>query len=194
MVPVFIVFGYNLAVYYGTKWINEGRMHHYVDLGVDQMIPLVSPFVLVYVLAFLQWAIGFYMIAREGDTLCKRFVGGELIAKSICAIIFIIYPTMMARPVLVGTDIFTRGLGLLYSMDTATNLFPSIHILDSYLVARASFKMKKVGKGYRVVMAIAFLLITMSVVFIKQHTVIDIIGGILVAELGLAIFRWIEKR
>ena len=198
-IPVISVFVFNLIVYYGTKLINGNMTHYDLAIGLDSMIPTLSPFVVIYALAYIQWIFGYIMIARDSKQLCYYYITSELIAKFICGICFILVPTVMVRPDIMGTDIFSKGLSIVYSMDTPTNLFPSIHILESYLIARAGFQMEKVGKGYRVGMVILSTLIALSVLFTKQHLLVDIIGGILVAELGLFIYRkmkglWTRKR
>ena len=62
-------------------------------------------------------------------------------------------------------------------------------MLASWIAMRAAFVMKKPGNAYKAVMAVITVLCMFSVIFTKQHYVIDIPAGILAAEAGLAISK-----
>lgn len=192
LIPVIAVFAFNLITYYGTKLINSGMIHHDLTIELDNLIPLCVPFILIYICAFVQWVVGYVMISRESKEMCFYYLGAELIAKAICFIVFIIYPTTMARPEFTQTGLSGWILGIIYSVDAPTNLMPSIHCLESYLIARAAFKMKKASKSYRTIMVVASILIVASVLLVKQHVVLDVVTGVIVAEIGLAIARMLK--
>ena len=63
---------------------------------------------------------------------------------------------------------------------------PSIHVLGSWIAVRAAFQMKDVHWLYKAANVIMLILCCLSVVYVKQHYVIDIPAGILVTEIGLA--------
>lgn len=187
--PVLAVIGFNLFTYYVTKFITSNWKHYDISIPLDDAIPTLSIFVIVYVLAYVQWVVGYVMIARDSKGLCFEYCGAELIAKAICFVVFITFPTVMIRPDIVGTDFCSWLLNFIYQADAPTNLFPSIHCLESYLVARAAFSQKNVGTGYKVTMAMATVLIVASVVLVKQHVILDVISGIIVVEIGLFIAK-----
>ncbi|CCY70604.1 uncharacterized protein BN508_01112 [Eubacterium sp. CAG:161] len=78
---------------------------------------------------------------------------------------------------------------LIYTLDSPDNLFPSIHCLESWVCFRGAMRCKKVGKVYKVIMLILALLVFASTVMVKQHVFVDIIGAILVVEIGLALAK-----
>ncbi|MBQ2042757.1 MAG: phosphatase PAP2 family protein, partial [Firmicutes bacterium] len=102
---------------------------------------------------------------------------------------FIVYPTIIERPSIEVTDFFTWVLNFIYAADRPFNCLPSIHVLASWIAMRAAFVMKKPGNAYKAVMAVITVLCMLSVIFTKQHYVIDIPAGILAAEAGLAISK-----
>lgn len=64
---------------------------------------------------------------------CYRFLMADWLAKAVCFICYVVYPTTNTRPEIVGSDIWAQLMRFLYSMDAADNLFPSIHCLVSWL-------------------------------------------------------------
>lgn len=198
VIPVIAVFAFNLITYYGTKIIDIGRTTHDVSIWLDNQIPLVTPFMLIYLLAFVEWVIGYVMIARDSRDLCYMYIPAELISKFICLVIFITFPTAMVRPEVADGGFFNWMTSVVYYLDTPTDLFPSIHVLESYFIARASLEMKQVGAGYKIFVWVFFALVAVGVLFVKQHLVLDALAGIVVAEIGIAISRklklWTKRR
>ena len=104
--------------------------------------------------------------------------------------IYIIYPSIqLLRPAEMPRDnFFTDIIGLLYSVDTNTNVCPSLHV--GYSLAMISVWLKEKGVPVWVKTAITVFLITvcLSTVFIKQHSVVDAFVAIpmcLIAEIIL---------
>ena len=114
-----------------------------------------------------------------------------MISKLIVGIIFFAFPTIMLREEVVGMDIFSRAVDLLYKLDAPTNLFPSIHCLESYICMKSSLEIKDIGKRYRISMVVMSLLVFMSTVFIKQHVILDFFGTVIVAEAGRLIMEFL---
>jgi membrane-associated phospholipid phosphatase len=70
-----------------------------------------------------------------------------------------------------------------YGVDSASNLFPSIHCLVSWFCFIGIRKSKKIPLWYKVFSCIFAILVCASTQFTKQHYLIDVVGGILIAEL-----------
>ena len=71
----------------------------------------------------------------------------------------------------------------LYTTDTPTNLFPSVHVFNSIAVNIAvwhsdNFKNNKV---VRYGSAVLMVLIILSTMFLKQHSVFDVVTGMVLA-------------
>ncbi len=199
LVPVAVALIINLLAFYGTRPLIADWQHHDISFWLDEKIPFLPVFISVYVLAYVQWLVGLILIAREGREFCYRYCMSYAVALTIAAIIFMAFPTSIDRPQVAGDGLWAWLTGLIFSADTPNNLFPSIHCLFSWLVFRSALSIKRVGKWYSAVSLIFTLLVFASVVFVKQHFVLDILGGVIVAELGLLIanktgmWRWWEK-
>jgi membrane-associated phospholipid phosphatase len=133
-------------------------------------------------------------------------LSGEMIAKSVCLVFFFAMPTEMVdwpSGQFEINNVFDWATQLIYDMDEPNNLFPSIHCLESWVVTRGAFRCKKPKNWYKIYCVIITLGIFASTVLVRQHVVIDILGGILVAELGLflakklgagRIFTFLERK
>ncbi len=189
VLPILCSVIFNSIVYYGCRLLNTHRVHY--DLSIpflDGRIPFVRWAVLFYVLSYLFWAVGFVVIARENRRVCYDIFAGELIAKVFCLFLFLALPTQMAEwpsGTFVPENGFDRLLQLIYDMDRPDNLFPSIHCLESWIVFRGSLRCRKAGTPYRVFCFLMSLAVFASTLLVKQHVLIDVIGGVAVAELGL---------
>jgi membrane-associated phospholipid phosphatase len=73
----------------------------------------------------------------------------------------------------------TRLMLGIYSIDTNTNVFPSVHVVGSIGAALAAWDYGGIRKRRWFVWSITILsaLICLSVVFVKQHGVLDLLGG-----------------
>jgi len=74
-------------------------------------------------------------------------------------------------------------MNFLYTVDSADNLFPSIHCLASWLCWIGVRKNKSVSKVYSYISLFIAITICISTLTTRQHVIIDVIGGVLLAEL-----------
>ena len=181
-------------VYYATRLVTQQLAHLDFSLPVDDAIPFIPAFSVIYVLAYVQWTAGFIMIAREGRELCYRVISGEIISKLICMALFLLVPTTMIRADIVSDGFFDTIVRSIYRLDAADNLFPSIHCLESWVCFRGAMQIKKVGPWYRYFTLLFSLLVFASTVLIKQHVAVDIIAGVLTAEIGQQIAQRIDPK
>lgn len=182
--PLLAALALNCAVFWLTRPFTAGAVHYDLSTGLDARIPFVPAFILIYVLAYVQWVLGYILIVRDSEALCYRVLAGEMLSKLVCCVLFLALPTAMARPEVTGTDVFSRLTGLIYALDSPDNLFPSIHCLESWLCFRGAIGAKSLSPAYKLGSLVFTLLVFASVVLVKQHLAVDILAGVLTAELG----------
>lgn len=107
-------------------------------------------------------------------------------------VLFIAVPTTINRPAIDNRNIFSVMVQSIYEMDAPTNLFPSIHYLESWICFRGTICHKSFSGGYKAGMFLMTILVFMSTVLIKQHVIIDIVGAIVVAEISFVTVRKIK--
>ena len=72
-----------------------------------------------------------------------------------------------------------------YSIDTNTNVFPSVHILGVMAAVAAVWNTPRLQKGaWRWGSALYGALIIVSTVFVKQHAVVDVLSGLMVGAIA----------
>ena len=71
--PLILAVAVNMAVYEGVALFKDDLTFYSLELPIDRMLPFIAPFIVFYLLAFVQWMINYVLIAREGKTFCYRF-------------------------------------------------------------------------------------------------------------------------
>lgn len=167
-----------------------------VELPIDARIPFCEYFIVPYLLWFLYvpavFIFLFFKSKHEYYRLCKYLFTGM----SICLLICTVWPNgQMLRLDLTGHDnIFADIVGIVYKADTNTNVFPSIHVFNSIGVHIALVKSQYLKKGSPVkwVSGILMVLIVLSTMLLKQHSVVDVVGGIVLAFVMYCVVYGIE--
>ena len=106
---------------------------HVIHTALDDYIPFCEYFIIPYLLWFgyVGWGIGYFYLKDRSEyfRLCAMLFTGM----TIFLIVSTIYPNgHYLRPTTFARDnIFVHIVKWLYASDTATNLFPSIHVYNS---------------------------------------------------------------
>lgn len=191
-------FTVNSVVYWGTQLLMASSYHYDFTSSLDRKVPFIKEWIVIYIGCYIFWAVNYVLIAREGKEKCYRFATADVMSRLICAVFFIIIPTTNVRPVVVGSDFCSWLVRYVYMTDPATNLFPSIHCMVSWFCFIGIRKSKKIPVWYKIVSCAIAVTICLSTQFTKQHYMIDIAGGVLIAEVCFFIanrtnlYRYIE--
>lgn len=156
---------------------------HIINVPLDNVIPFCEFFIIPYMLWFF-YVMGacIYMFLKGTDSEFLKFALSLVIGMSLALTICMIYPNgLTLRPDYIPDNFCGKIITILYSTDTSTNVFPSIHVYNSLAVNCALLKCKAL-KGHTVIKTLSTILciaICLSTVFLKQHSVVDVLGGIL---------------
>ena len=151
--------------------------------SLDRSIPFIKQFIVPYVLWYpLVPLVFMYICIRDKLTYCK------LLVSLVCGLLisyltFYFFQTTISRPILIGNDIFTIILKMLYKIDNPFNCFPSIHIMTCFLMIEGIWKCKEKNIVINVLVTIINVAIIISTFFIKQHVVLDGVYGIIIASI-----------
>lgn len=152
-----------------------------VYVPFDDVIPFHEIFVIPYYFWFL-FLIGIQIYGFFYDVKTfKNYMYFTILTYMLTIIIYLIYPTCQnLRPTEFARDnIFTDVVKLLYQADTHTNVCPSLHVIGSFAVYFAARKSKAFsGLWWRITFLIVTVIISVSTVFLKQHSVVDIIWAL----------------
>ena len=178
----YIVFYLTWFAYIERTVVHPPRIIH---MKADDYIPFCEYFVIPYLLwfAYVAGTVVYFMIKNKQDyyKLCTFLYTGM----TIFLIISTLWPNgHHLRPhILENENIFTRLVHGLYQADTPTNLWPSIHVYNSIGVHLAVVHSHKLHKNKVVHIGSLLLCISiiMSTVFLKQHSLFDVITGFIMA-------------
>lgn len=170
------------------------KQFHVVHMAIDDYIPFCEYFIIPYFLWFAYIAVGIGYFAlkntEEYYNLCKILFFGMtvfLIVSTLCPNGHYLRPTVFARD-----NIFVDMVRGLYATDTSTNLFPSIHVYNSIAINAVIWHCEDFKKNYLVRFGSGILMVSivLATMFLKQHSVFDVITGILLA---LAAIRFVYR-
>ena len=153
-----------------------------IHTRIDELIPFLEIFVIPYFLWFLYVPVVLFLFFFKSKKEFYRLAKFLFIGMSICLLICTLWPNgQPLRVDLTGHDnIFASLVSGLYKTDTCTNVFPSIHAFNSIACSIAIFKSEilKNKKWIKLSSLILTILICLSTMFLKQHSIIDVFGSI----------------
>ncbi len=161
--------------------------YHVIHVRLDDMIPFVEYFIVPYLLWFAYVAVVFVYLFFKSRREFYQYCIFLFTGMTLFLIVSTIYPNgHLLRPSgFERNNIFTLVVSLLYQIDTATNIFPSLHVFNSIAAHRAVANNQSLGKN-RLIHGASFVLmvsIILATMFLKQHSVLDVVSGILLGLL-----------
>lgn len=161
------------------------KHYHVIHMDIDDKIPFNEYFIIPYMLWFLYVSgVVLYLFFKDTSDFykCCAFL---FTGMTLFLIISTIYPNgHHLRPEFFERDnIFVQAVQALYQTDTPTNIFPSIHVYNSigaHLAVMQNEKLKQ-NKWITTGSFILMVSICMATVFLKQHSMFDVITGIILA-------------
>lgn len=153
-----------------------------VKLPIDDMIPFSKIFILPYVSWYPFVAAFLILLCFLDKEKYFKLLASLTLGMLICYVIYYFYPTYVERPFIGGRDFLSNLVLWLYRRDNPYNCWPSIHVLNSFLVivyTIGSDKINKLAKGICVIIAILIILATM---FLKQHYFSDVVSAIILGS------------
>ena len=159
---------------------NRHVRYHIIDSSLDDKIPFCEYFIIPYFLWFLYITvtIGYFLLFNENTTEFWSLILNLAIGMTLFLIVSYVYPNgLNIRPTEFSNDsIFTRMVQVLYRTDTPTNVLPSIHVFNSLACCVAILKnQRKYKKSTDTACVVLTILIIMSTMFLKQHSVVDVV-------------------
>ena len=152
---------------------------HIIECALDHKIPFIEYFVIPYFLWFTYIGIGgFYFLFREKESFIKMMYIG-MIGMTTFIVVSMLYPNGLdLRPThFARENVFVDLTRYLYSIDTSTNVFPSIHVYNSigmHAVISHSPRLKE-HKGIQSLSFVLSVSIVLATMFLKQHSVFDVV-------------------
>lgn len=177
-----------LAFYMSAfHWLEANVKPEYIiHSRLDELIPFCEVFIIPYVFWFPYVAGAFIWFKRRGwkdySKLCTMIFSGL----TICLIIYYIFPTGLNLRLADNpheTGFLYNMVRMLRAIDTPTNVCPSIHVMNTVMIFQAvcsldDLKHRKLTIGVHFVIMV---LICCSTVMLDQHSVVDVVCGVMMS-------------
>ena len=192
--------GFYLLGHYLASWF--GFTPFLPKIALDDMIPLISVFIIPYVWSYAYWAMGPMAVSLCDKQHFADYMAANLVSCLAGTLALAFFPTYMDRvaeglyAISENPTVFDKLRLFWYSLDgseTAYNLLPSFHCINSTLCFLGVAGRSELPKWFRIYSLITTLLIYASTVFVKQHYFLDIVTGVALGALAYFIckkFHW----
>ena len=186
-----LIYSAIFLIWFNTLEATVTKHYHVVHVPIDDHIPFIEVFIVPYLLWFAYVAvvlIYFFFKDREDYYKVCLFLG---LGMTIFLLVSTVWPnghhlrlTEMPR-----NNIFTWMIERFWEHDTSTNIVPSIHVYNSLGVHIALVKSRHFHnrKGIKFASLLLCTSIILATVFIKQHSVFDMITAFIMAIVIYAI-------
>lgn len=187
IIPLGMVVIWNQLVYGGAMLLTKNWKHYNFETILDKKIPFLPWTVSIYLACYLFWTVNYILCARMEKKDAYRFFRAEISAKLICLFFFLLLPTTNIRPEITGNSVWDMLMQFVYNVDEASNLFPSIHCLVSWFCYIGIRGRKEIPIWYRAFSCLMAIAVFISTLTTKQHVLMDVVGGVLLAEVSFGI-------
>ncbi len=165
------------------------RQVHLVECSLDTYVPFVSSAVIPYV-AWFAWvpAVLFFLMYIDRTRFWRGFsamVGGIVVT----LVLYAVWPTgLNLRGAVPDTGLCSHLVRMIYAMDTPTNVCPSLHVFVTVVLLCALWD--RLGTIARLLNGTLAVAICCSTVLLDQHSVIDVVMGLVLAVTMWYVSRW----
>ena len=192
----FVIVTYSILYLCIFQYLEQRHVYsyHLIHCALDDLIPFCEYFIVPYLLWFPYqvFVIAYFIFFNKEKREYYQLTLNLCMVMTVFLIVSWLYPNIqLLRPaVFTGDSLFIRAVQQLYSMDTPTNILPSIHVFNSIAIHLAICKCEQLKdkKWLKRGAGILTFLIILSTMFLKQHSVIDVTLGSAMAGAGYLLF------
>ena len=153
-----------------------------VKTPLDDWIPFIPEAMLGYGLAYLvPFAL---LLVETTESGFRRMMTAALLAYAIASPFFVVMPVQDADPAFVPTNALQQLLEVNRLADQSKNAFPSMHVGLAVLLALIG---RRRSMAWAWGLGALAVLIALSTLLVKQHFLVDIPAGAIIAYLAYRI-------
>lgn len=171
-----------LNLFYGFLNHGGGTVNSLMT-DLDTSIPLVPVFIIPYLLWYPYILLMLFLFFVKNKKVYYRTLFIQCMGLVISYIIYFFFQTTVSRPTIPDHGFLNQLITFVYNTDNPYNCFPSIHVLTSYLMIKGVNECITFAKKTRMTVYFCSWLIIASTLFVKQHVLLDVAGGIAVVEI-----------
>lgn len=162
--------------------ISRGKPKHLCGMPVDRHIPFIPAFVIPYLSLF--WFFPLSIVVLFHTPVARQFIIALAVVGALYAVMSPWIGCGARRAEAKGRGALKALVRFVYRIDGESNndVFPSTHV---YLSTICGYYLAAAFPAYAVLAWLCAILIGSSTVFIKQHNLMDIAGGLLWASAAI---------
>ncbi|MDO4266247.1 MAG: phosphatase PAP2 family protein [Eubacteriales bacterium] len=155
--------------------------YHIIHVALDDYIPFCEYFIIPYLLWFFYVGGMTLWFFKHDRAIFRKLIAFLFIGMFTSLLFCTLYPngTDFRPAVDADKNVFTALVARLYRTDTPTNVFPSIHVYNSIGIQIAVMQSGRLRRHrpVRIASGVLCVLICLSTMFLKQHSVLDVLAA-----------------
>lgn len=159
-----------------------------IHIPFDDKIPFCIWFAIPYLVWYPYIIVPLLWLMFKNVPEFKRLMWFIALTYSVTLVIYAVFPNgqdMRDPSVLVGDGLLVKWMRFLWSYDTNTNVCPSIHVIGTLASTFALIHTKIAKKWWGLIsISICTVTICLSIVFVKQHSIVDLYAGVALSALA----------
>ncbi len=159
------------------------RVPYTLALHTDALLPFIPSFSIFYV---MEWILGFLPFLLLKDKKMIRLT--TMLYLGVMALsyfFFLAFPVQMLRPEIIPQTATGHLVAFIYGIDLPYNTFPSLHIILMLLSGLILLSVRNPAAPFVLLM---FFPVSLSTLLIKQHYVLDVLAGVVIAAIAFLVF------
>ncbi len=197
---VLLTYAIYVPIYIGLFFVVEKLVPESTDYWVsymflDDYIPFREEFIIFYYMWYPALVgMGIFLLIND-EAEYKRYMLSIIITFTFTLIFCLLVPNGQdLRPeVLPRDNIFTHMIAAIYKADTNTNVMPSVHAIGAFLGLISTHRTKEIKNKLSIfVLDLLWILIAISTCFVKQHSILDIFGSMVLCLIVYIVRLYIE--
>ena len=160
--------------------LNRGHARYYLESPLDRMIPFCPAFILAYLALIPALLVGLFavLLTPYAQALYLALIIGVLTGSFVRYFVH----SGIRQPRIRRKDIYDRLVHWLYRHDDRAHTFPSSHVL---IAVTMSYFLALAFPGFAIIIWALGICIAVSTLFVKQHYLVDVLGGAVFAILAI---------
>ena len=178
--PLLVFGALYLSIFFALEQRDEKV--NIIQADIDTRIPFCEYFIVPYVLwYFFVAGTVLYFMVRASQKEYESLILSLAIGMILFVIVSFVYPNgHNLSPAITEDNIFLKAVKFLYSIDTSTNILPSLHVFNTVVCYKAILNNRECRQHNWLIVSLGILSVSiiLSTMFLKQHCVVDVVAAL----------------
>ena len=178
-----LYFVFYLVCFFFIEHYIPARHYHIVSTPIDHMIPFNEWFIFFYLSWFGYIFFSFWFFFFKDKKEYLQMMSFLYLGMTLFLVVSVIYPNgLNIRPHHLGNgNIALILVKMIYSIDSPTNVLPSIHVFNSVGMCIAFYQSSHSSDRLKKGVTFLTIGIILSTFLLKQHGIIDVMSALILS-------------